>query len=196
MSYKTQCKNDCVATPADVKRVLQGNQTVLGLLVGGAESKRFGLMETIRPETGERLHHDCILRTTANVKVDEASVLAYEVVRNTDDSYEKLADKVERYDLLLQNKKYLQSNYHGDLVYPQLIICGESLQHNIKIANYLESRGIWSEEDPVLFTDDRLSRNDPLRSIYALREGKKIRRYALPGMEQSGLLKRSLFLSD
>ena len=75
-----------------------------------------------------------MIRTAATVQIDDTSVLAYEVVRDTQDSYEKLMSKIERYYNLIHNETYLNSNYHGDASYPQMIICGESRDHNIKIA--------------------------------------------------------------
>ena len=93
-----------------------------------------------------------MLRTAAYVRIDEESVLAYEVVRDTPDSYEKLMSKIERYYNLVNNAEYLASNFHGDTAYPQMIICGESLEHNIKIAEYLRENNMWRGEDPVLFT--------------------------------------------
>lgn len=41
--------------------------------------------------------------------------------------------KVERYYDLVNNEEYLASNYHGDAAYPQMIICGESLEHKYDI---------------------------------------------------------------
>lgn len=37
-----------------------------------------------------------MLRTAANVRINSESVLAYEVVRDTPDSYEKIKDKIDR----------------------------------------------------------------------------------------------------
>src|SRR5699024_6095868 len=100
--------------------------------------------------------------------IDNTSVLAYEVVRDTPDSYEKLMSKLERYYNLIHSEIYLDSNYHGDASYPEMIICGESRDHNIKIAEYLRANGMWSQENTILFTEDLLNMKRSLVSIYAL----------------------------
>lgn len=167
-------------TPCDVKRILVGNQIVLNLLMSNAQMQRFGIMETIRASNLELAGGSCMIRTSANVRIDGESVLAYEVVRDTPDSYEKLISKIERYYNLVNNAEYLISNYHGDTAYPQMIICGESLEHNIKIAAYLKANDMWREEDPILFTEDLLNMKRSLISIYALDEDNTQRWYALP----------------
>lgn len=121
-----------------------------------------------------------MIRTAANVRIDEESVLAYEVVRDTPDSYEKLLNKIERYYNLVNNEEYLASNFHGDTAYPQMIICGQSLEHNIKIAEYLRENGLWREEDPILFTEDLLNMKRSRVSIYALGEDNTQSWYTLP----------------
>lgn len=167
-------------TPCDVKRILVGNQIILNLLMSNTQMQRFGIMETMRASHLELAGESCMIRTAANVRIDEESVLAYEVVRDTPDSYEKLMSKVERYYDLVNNEEYLASNYHGDAAYPQMIICGESLEHNIKIAEYLRENNMWREEDPVLFTEDLLNMKRSLVSIYALAEDNTQNWYALP----------------
>lgn len=167
-------------TPCDVKRILVGNQIILNLLMSNTKMQRFGIMETMRASNLELAGESCMIRTAANVRIDEESVLAYEVVRDTPVSYEKLMSKLERYYDLVNNAEYLVSNYHGDAVYPQLIICGESLEHNIKIAEYLKANNMWREEDPVLFTEDLLNMKRSLVSIYALAEDNAQSWYALP----------------
>ena len=168
-------------TPCDVKRILIGNQIVLNLLMSNAQMQRFGIMETMRASNLELAGGNCMFRTAANVRIDETSVLAYEVVRDTPESYEKLIKKLERYYELVHNKEYLASNFHGDTAYPQMIICGESLEHNIKIAKYLKANGMWREEDPILFTEDLLNMKRSLVSIYALTEDYTQSWFALPG---------------
>ena len=165
----------------DVKRILAGNQIVLGLLLSGAKMERFGIMETLRVDMEFDDQEECILRTAAIVKVDAESVLAYEVARDCAEAYEKLADKVRRYYKLVHNEQYLSASYHGDRAFPQLVICGESLEHNQKIVNYLKSAELWNEEDTILFTEDLLNMGDSLRSIYAIGEDGRICWYSLPG---------------
>ena len=167
-------------TPCDVKRILVGNQIILNLLMSNTQMQRFGVMETIRATNLEQAGKSCMIRTAAYVRIDEDSVLADEVVRDTPDSYEKLMCKIERYYNLVHNESYLASNYHGDSAYPQLIICGESREHNIKIAEYLRENGMWREEDPVLFTEDLLNMKRSLVSIYALAEDNSQNWYTLP----------------
>ncbi len=164
--------------PHDVKRILVGNQIVLGLLLSNAKMERFGIMETMCIEAQEL--NGCIIRTAATVKIDSESVLAYEVVRDCPDAYIKLADKVQRYYKMLHNRSYLIGNHHGDTSYPQLVICGESLEHNLKIARYLQSEKLWSREDTILFTEDLLNMQDSLKSIYEIKENQEICWYRLP----------------
>lgn len=167
-------------TPCDVKRILVGNQIVLNLLMSNTQMQRFGIMETLRANDLEKAGNSCLIRTSANVKINEESVLIYEVVRDTPSSYENLLNKIERYYDLVNNAEYLVSNYHGDTAYPQLIICGESLEHNIKIATYLKENGLWKEDDPILFTEDLLNMRRSLISIYGLSEDNTQSWYALP----------------
>lgn len=167
-------------TPCDVKRILVGNQIILNLLMSNTQLQRFGIMETMRASNLEEAGRDCMIRTAANVRIDENSVLAYEVVRDTQNSYEKLISKIERYYNLVHSVSYLTSNYHGDRVYPQMIICGESYEHNIKIAEYLRANGAWREDDPILFTEDLLNMKRTRVSIYALQEDNSQIWYALP----------------
>lgn len=61
-----------------------------------------------------------------------------------------------------------------------MIICGESLEHNMKIAEYLKENGMWREEDPILFTEDLLNMKRSRVSIYALGEDNTQNWYAFP----------------
>lgn len=167
-------------TACDVKRILVGNQIILNLLMSNTRMERFGIMETMRATDLEQAGSSCMIRTAANVKIDNTSVLAYEVVRDTPDSYEKLMGKLDRYYKLIHNETYLESNYHGDASYPQLIICGESRDHNVKVAEYLRANGMWSEENTILFTEDLLNMKRSLVSIYALADDNSQMWYALP----------------
>ena len=178
LSFNKKMEMGIVDTPQDVKRILVGNQIIIGLLQSKAKMERFGVMETFRYD-GINLDN-CIIRTAANVKIDNTSVLAYEVVRDCSEAYQKLAEKVQRYYKILQSKKYLESNYHGDLTFPQLIICGESLEHNRKIVEYLKSQNLWNSEDVILFTEDLLNIKDTLQSIYEITGEEVIRWYRLP----------------
>ena len=155
-------------SPLDIKKVLVGNQIVLGLMINHAKIQRFGILETLRAEGEGKFTNGCILRTTAYVKVNSKVILVYEVVRNCFADYEELADKVRRYNQILQNTEYLIGNHHGDFAYPQLIICGESLEQNKNIVQYLQSKGLWNSRSAILFTEDLLNVCDSLKSIYKI----------------------------
>ena len=186
LSFHKKMEKDIIITPTDVKRVLTGNQIVLGMLLNGAKMKRFGIMETFVPEREERIADGCIMRTAANIKIDEDSVLAYEVVRDTLESYPKLADKVERYYTLLNTKDYLVQNRHKDTALPQLVICGENLEHNKKIFQFLREKGLLRENDPILFTEDLLNIKHSLKSLYEITE-EGLCWYGIPKREEEYL---------
>lgn len=183
LSYRRKEELGVADTPQDVKRILVGNQLVLGLLLSNAMLERFGIMETFRVETEKDDLDGCIIRTAATVKIDAESVLAYEVVRDSADGLDKLADKIQRYYKLVHSRKYSESNYHGDDAVPQLVICGESLEHNKRIVKFLRNKGLWNKEDIILFTEDLLNMRDSLRSIYEITEGDAIRWYQLPAAD-------------
>lgn len=165
--------------PSHIKRILVGNQIILNLLMSNIVMERFGVMETMRPIV-EGSVGNILIRTPVYVRIDQNSVLAYDVVRDTEEGYLKILDKVNRYYKLLHNQDYLISNFHHDIVYPQLIICGESYEHNVKILNLLKDSNVYNDEDPILFTEDLLNlRRSPV-SIYELGEDNKQIWYSLP----------------
>lgn len=169
-------KND---DPSHIKRILVGNQIILNLLMSNTVMERFGVMETMRPIIEGSVENN-LIRTAVYVHIDEDSVLAYDVVRDTEEGYLKILDKVNRYYQLIHNQDYLISNFHHDIVYPQLIICGESYEHNVKILNLLKDSNVYNDEDPILFTEDLLNlRRSPV-SIYELGEDNKQIWYSLP----------------
>lgn len=167
-------------TPYDVKRILAGNQIVIGLLLSNAKMERFGIMETMRVCNQEQAEDGCMIRTAANIRIDHNATLAYEVVRDTPEAYEKLKNKVERYYCLVNNIEYLKNNYHGDSVYPQLIVCGETYAHNMKIASFLKECGMWRKQNSILFTEDLLNIKNSLTSIYGLNDDNSQCWYSLP----------------
>lgn len=173
-------------TPCDVKRILVGNQIILNLLMSNTQMQRFGIMETMRASNLEQAGGNCMLRTAAYVRIDEGSILAYEVVRDTPCSYQKLTSKIERYYNLVNSAEYLASNFHDDNAYPQIIVCGESFEHNIRIAEFLRENGMWRGEDPILFTEDLLNMKRSLVSIYALEEDNSQKWYTLPQNKSIG----------
>lgn len=168
-----------VECPEDVKRILTGNMIVLGLLMNNANINEFHIMETERPIQEMPITDGSIIRTAASVKIDE-DVILYEVVRTSPHSMRKLADKVSRYYTLLQNKSYLKNNVHGYSSLPQLVICAESLEHARKIDTYLRERGLWREEDTILYTHDLLHLRHSLRTLYELNEDGTLCWYSMP----------------
>lgn len=182
LSYSKRMEAGVSDSACDVKRILAGNQIVIGMLMNRAKIQRFGIMETFCVENQDQIKNGCIIRTAANIKIDDGSILAYEVVRDTFESYAKITDKVERYFSLLDNHGYLDSNHHGDVAFPQLVICGESLAHNKKIAGFLMDQGLWRAEDPILFTEDLLNIKDSLNSLYEIR-GEELVWYRIPCRE-------------
>lgn len=165
--------------PSHIKRILVGNQIILNLLMSNTVMERFGVMETMRPIIEGSVENN-LIRTAVYVRIDEDSVLAYDVVRDTEEGYLKILDKVNRYYQLIHNQDYLISNFHHDIVYPQLIICGELYEHNVKILNLLKDSNVYNDEDPILFTEDLLNlRRSPV-SIYELGEDNKQIWYSLP----------------
>lgn len=165
--------------PSHIKRILVGNQIILNLLMSNTVMERFGVMETMRPIIEGSVENN-LIRTAVYVRIDENSVLAYDVVRDTEEGYLKILDKVNRYYKLLHNQDYLNSNFHGDQVYPQLIICGESYAHNVKIRKLLKESNLYNDEDPILFTEDLLNLRQSPVSIYELGEDNKQIWYSLP----------------
>lgn len=167
-------------TVEEVKRILVGNMITLGLLMNNAQMKRFGIMETMRPVQEIPITSGCIIRTAANIQIDEDSLLLYEVVRSTPHALRKLADKVGRYYELVNNEEYRKENFYGYKALPQLIICGESYEHNYKINSYLRSRGLWSDEDSILYTEDLFYVQSTLQNLYELDENGNRTWYSLP----------------
>lgn len=176
-------------TARDVKRVLTANQIVLGYLMSGARMERFGIRETFRGDDvwccGEDLTGSMIMRTSASVWIDNESILAIDVVRDTEEDCRKIADKVRRWHNILHSEDYLENNYYGDKEYPQLVICGESLEHNLRIAAYLKEQGLWNEEDTILFTEDLLNQRNSLQSLYEITEDGDRVWYSLPRREDA-----------
>lgn len=180
MNERNKEKLGICETPEDAKRILVGNMIILGLLMNNACMERFGIMETMRPLQESEILKGCIIRTSANVQIDEESVFLYEVVRSTPHALEKLADKMKRYYTLVNSESYSRENAYGYKAMPQLVICGESYEHNCKIDSYLRSRGLWSGEDSILYTDDLLYVRATLQNLYELDEAGNRIWYSLP----------------
>lgn len=149
-------------------------------LMNGVACKRFGIMETMRPVQELPLTDGCIIRTAANIQLDEESILLYEVVRSTPHAMRKLADKVNRYYTLINDSRYRENNYYGHEAVPQLVICGENYEHCVKIDRFLRSRGLISETDSLLYTEDLFYVRQTLQNLYELDEAGNRTWYSLP----------------
>ena len=165
---------------ADVKKYLMGNQIIINLLLNNASMIRFGIAETVRIESEYVETGDCIFRPTVEVWIDDDSVLAFEVACDMPEKYIKLADKVRRYYLCMDREDYLLANFHADLAYPQLVICGENFEHNKKIVKFLNENALWREEHPILFTENHLHVNGTLTTIYTIDADGKQQWFGIP----------------
>ena len=182
---------DAFDTAEDIKRILVGNMISLASLMNGVACERFGIMETMRPAQELPITDGCILRTAANIQLDEESILLYEVVRSTPHAMRKLADKVGRYYTLINDSRYRENNYYGHEAVPQLIICGESYEHCVKIDQYLRSRGLISETDSLLYTEDLFYVQQTLQTLYELDEAGNRTWYSLPERQTVTDMERS-----
>ena len=178
-------------TAEDIKRILVGNMIVLANLMNGVACERFGIMETMRPIQELPITDGCIIRTAANVQLDEESILLYEVVRSTPHAMHKLADKVNRYYTLINDSRYRENNYYGHKAVPQLVICGESYEHCIKIDQYLRGRGLINETDSLLYTEDLLYVQKTLQNLFELDEAGNRIWYSLPERQMVTNIERS-----
>lgn len=184
-------KKEDLGTAEDIKRILVGNMIVLANLMNGVACERFGIMETMRPVQVLPITDGCIIRTAANVQLDEESILLYEVVRSTPHAMHKLADKVNRYYTLINDSRYRENNYYGHKAVPQLVICGESYDHCVKIDQYLRSRGLISETDSLLYTEDLFYVQQTLQTLYELGEAGNRTWYSLPERQMVTDMERS-----
>lgn len=178
-------------TAEDMKRILVGNMIILADLMNGVALDRFGIMETMRLVQKLPVMDGCILRTAANIQLDEESILLYEVVRSTPHSMRKLADKVTRYYTLANHPRYRENNYYGHASVPQLVICGESYEHCVKIDQYLRSRDLINEKDSLLYTDDLLYVQRTLQNLYELDKDGHRTWYRLPARQSVAEMERS-----
>lgn len=191
LSNKRKQELDQFDSVEDIKRILVGNMIVLANLMNGAECDRFGIMETMRPVQELPITDGCIIRTAANIQLDDESILLYEVVRSTPHGMRKLANKVNRYYKLINDVRYRQSNYYGYKSVLQLVICGESYEHCIKIDKYLRSRELISEKDNLLYTEDLFYVQQTLQNLYELDEDGQRTWYSLPARHSVRDMERS-----
>lgn len=153
-------------TPADVKRILMGNQILVELKKLGVPMKREGVMETFRTLGKE---DPVLFRSTVNVEINADSILAFDVVRTYSTSYMEAVAKMERYYRLLKDKEYLAHNYHHHKEFPQVIFVVEDENHAKNLKRYMQERGVWNLDDvTVLFTEDALVMGNVMQSIYEL----------------------------
>ena len=92
----------------------------------------------------------------------------------------KLADKVNRYYTLINDSRYRENNYYGHEAVLRLVICGENYEHCVKIDQYLRSRGLISETDSLLYTEDLFYVRQTLQTLYELDETGNRTWYSLP----------------
>ena len=191
LSYTKKQELDAFDTAEDIKRILVGNMISLAGLMNGVACERFGIMETMRPAQELPITDGCIIRTAVNIQLDEESILLYEVVRSTPHAMRKLADKVSRYYTLINDSRYREDNYYGYAAVPQLVICGESYEHCVKIDQYLRSSGLISETDSLLYTEDLFYVQQTLQTLYELDEAGNRTWYSLPEREMVTDMERS-----
>ena len=115
----------------------------------------------------------------------------YEVVRSTPHAMRKLADKVNRYYILINDRRYRENNYYGHEAVPQLVICGENYEHCVKIDQYLRSRGLINETDDLLYTEDLFYVRQTLQTLYELDETGNRTWYSLPDRQRVTDMERS-----
>ena len=176
--YKKQTEN-LYDTAEGIKRVVVGNMIILGLLMNGVKMKRFGILETMRIK-GSTDAKNVIIRTASNVHIDDESHILYEVIGNTPDALDNPADKVSRYYKIVNDEDYTENNYYGYKTVPQLVICGETYEHNLRIDKYLREVGLYSEKDTIMYTEDLLYVQATLKNLYVLDDTGNRTWYALP----------------
>ena len=74
---------------------------------------------------------------------------------------------------------------------PQLVICGESYEHCVKIDQYLRSRDLINEKDSLLYTDDLLYVQRTLQNLYELDKDGHRTWYRLPARQSVAEMERS-----
>lgn len=170
-------------TALEIKRILAANRIMLGLLKSEVSMERFGFVETFRPLENRRYPSSDskapIMRVPLNVAIDLSLVFAYEVVRDCQEELERLGNKMKRYYSLEASIEYLMDNVHGYEDAPQLIICGESWEHNLRIKKYLKERNLWDFKIPIYFTEDLLNLQDSNQSVYEITESKEKKWYEM-----------------
>lgn len=137
-----------------IKRCLQANRVILGILQKGVPVERFGLMQTLSAPNYRNT--GCIVCTSAALQAEGGQLAMLEVVRRTPGAELALADKLARFSQLCSQTG--GSN-------PVFLICGEDTAHNRQLYQALVSQGLLNCAAPVclLFTSDIQSLRYPGR---------------------------------
>lgn len=128
-----------------IKRCLQANRVILGILQKGVPVERFGLMQTLSAPNYRNT--GCIVRTSAALQSENGSLAMLEVVRRTPGAEYALADKLARFSQLCS-----QTGGDGHV----FLVCGEDTAHNRQLYQTLVSQGLLNCAAPIslLFTSD------------------------------------------
>lgn len=99
LSWRRQQEIGAEETALSIKRILCANQILVGLLKNGAKMERFGVQEifAFHPNGAGSEGKGPVFRASATAVLDEQSILAYEVVRDTEESMAALEEKITRY---------------------------------------------------------------------------------------------------
>lgn len=165
-------KDLCYAyAPRDIKRTLLGNQIIINLLLGNCKMQEFGMLKAFAPVIFQGDDELSIYYCASYITVSSDSVLVFDVIRDDDKSLFSMLNRLKQYYNILHTDEYL--NYQDVNAYPQLILCGENLDCNMKFARLMKASDLWREEDPVLFTEDSLLYQTPLQAFYTLDDSKQ-----------------------
>ncbi len=168
----------------DIKRVLVGNQIMLGALKNRIRMEKFGFLETVFEKSEDAYKTGAIIRTALTMRIDPENILLFEVVRNSPHAIDKLIEKTMRYCKLLSSK-YVENNTNGDCAMPQLILCGESYEHNCVLYQALCRAGFPLDDIEILFTEDLLWMKKTKVLLYSLDCDGRQEWYKLPGRNKN-----------
>ena len=151
-----------VATyPWDVKKVLATNQIMLAYLKSSMP------LDWMKRETVVSTKNDpnAIVRPSLVISTD-GDIMMYEVVRSGEFWKNYLRDKLQRYRLIFEG---WETNNWQVSAKPNFIIAGETLAHNLEIAQIASEIGV-----EVMFTEDLLQCGSNFyRSVYEFSEDGK-----------------------
>lgn len=202
LSYRKRLDLGIDETALDVKRILEASQILIQLLQAHPQCRRFGIMESfvIRPYSTDA--PESLLRVPLNVILDEQSVLAYEIVRDSQSSLHHLEQTIRSYYRLID---LASSHTEGRSLWedeglpgpipagsvptdciPQLVLCVQNREHGRRVFEDLRKKDLLRRNDPLLFTEDGLLISDPLLSLYEICEDGSLQWYRIPGRSDSG----------